>query len=226
MMAVVGIIFGGLLLIFLIYASANIRSGVYVKTVSRLPTREKKLVLTFDDGPHPEITPLVLEVLKKYQVPAIFFCVGDNIEKYKSIVSRMMKEGHRIGNHTDRHAITFHFYTSSRMKTEINACRDRMIAAGAPDFPRLFRPPFGVTNPALRKALKNTGYKVIGWNIRSLDTINKNPDAVFKRVTKRISPGSILLFHDSQAHTPEVIERIINFALDQGYQFVGIDDYI
>lgn len=223
MITILGIIIGVLLLLFLVYASVDIRSGVYVKTISRLPADEKILALTFDDGPHPEITPLILAILKKYNIQATFFCIGKNIEKNKSLAYRIINEGHLIGNHTDNHLFAFPFYSSKRMKTEIDACWNQIVSIGSPDSPRLFRPPFGITNPTLRKALKNSGYSVIGWNIRSLDTIIRNPEAVVRRVTKRIKPGSILLFHDSKAHTPEIIERVIIFALEKGYNFVRIE---
>ena len=226
MITVTGIIISVLLLLFLVYASADIRSGVYVKAVSRLPTNEKILALTFDDGPHPDTTPLILDLLKKYNIQAAFFCIGKNIEKNKSLANRIINEGHWIGNHTNQHGYAFPFYSNKRMKMEIEACRDQMVSVGSSDSPRLFRPPFGVTNPSLRKALKNSGYTVIGWNIRSLDTIIGNPEVVIRRVTKKIKPGSILLFHDSQAHTPEIVERIINFALNKGYNFVRVDKYI
>ena len=213
----------GLFLLFLIYASANIRSGVYVKTFSRLPTKDKTIALTFDDGPHPEITPLILAILKKYNVEATFFCIGENIEKNRALAHKIVENGHLIGNHTNKHSFMFPFYSSERMKMEIDACRNQINSVNPSGSPLLFRPPFGVTNPALKKALKNSGYKVIGWSIRSLDTIIKNSVLIVQRVIIRIRPGSILLFHDSQTYTPEIIERVIIFALKKGYTFVRID---
>lgn len=228
MTIIIGILIGVLLLLilFLVYASVNIRSGVYVEAVSQLPADEDILALTFDDGPHPEITPLLLTILKKYNIQATFFCIGENIEKNKSLACRIMEEGHMIGNHTNNHLFTFPFYSSKRMKAEIDACWNRMVSFGLPDSPRLFRPPFGITNPTLQKALENSGYRVIGWNIRSLDTVIKNPAVVVRRVTRKIKPGSILLFHDSNYYTPEIIERVIIFALKKGYTFVRVDDYL
>ena len=224
MITIIGIIVGILLLLFFVYASADIRSGVYVKTVSQLPVKEKILALTFDDGPHPGTTPLILDVLKKHQIQAVFFCTGENIEKNKLLAYRIINDGHLIGNHTNSHAYTFPFFSSKRMKAEIDSCWNRIVSVAPPDSPRMFRPPFGVTNPSLRKALKDSGYMVIGWNIRSLDTIIKNPEIVIRSVSKKIKPGSILLFHDTQCNTPEIIERIINFALNKGYIFVRIDE--
>jgi len=226
MITVIGIFSGASVVAFLVYASFYIGSGVYVKTVSRLPTDKKILALTFDDGPHHEITPLILDVLKKYHVEAVFFCPGENIEKNTLLTRRIMNEGHLIGNHTNRHSALFPFYSSKRMKTEIDDSWNRIVSAGLPDSSRLFRPPFGITNPTLRKALRNSGYTVIGWNIRSLDTIIKDPVVVVRRVTRRIRPGSIILFHDFNYYAAEIIERVIIYALKRGYVFVRLDKYL
>jgi len=226
MITVVIIITFVYILSFFIYASFNVRSEVFLKTFSKLPAKEKIIALTFDDGPHPEITPLILDLLKKYNIQATFFCVGENIEKNQSLVKRIIRDGHLLGNHTNSHSRAFPFFSSSRMKKEIDVCWNRMVFSGLKDTIRLFRPPFGVTNPCLRKALKNSGFTVIGWSIRSFDTIIKNPVTVFRRVTKRIQPGSILLFHDTQHNTPEIIERVIIFALKKGYTFVRVDEFV
>jgi peptidoglycan/xylan/chitin deacetylase (PgdA/CDA1 family) len=83
----------------------------------------------------------------------------------------------------------------------------------------LFRPPFGVTNPNLGKALKDSGYPVIGWSIRSFDTTNINPEMLFNRIIRRLKPGSIILFHDTMPKTPGILERVINFAHEKGFDF-------
>jgi peptidoglycan/xylan/chitin deacetylase (PgdA/CDA1 family) len=214
------------LLVFmvLIYGSADIRSGFYLKTVSRLNTEKKMLALTFDDGPHPLVTPLVLDILKKYGIRAVFFCVGKNMKKNEVLAKRIVAEGHLIGNHTYSHSNCFPLLSVAGMKQEIDRCRDLIVAFNPPDAPCWFRPPFGVTNPTLKKALKNTDYRVMGWNLRSLDTTIRYPEKVIERVKKRIKPGNIILFHDSQPHTPFILERVINFALENGYAFVGVDE--
>jgi peptidoglycan/xylan/chitin deacetylase (PgdA/CDA1 family) len=112
------------------------------------------------------------------------------------------------------------------MKMEMVACWNQIVSAGGEETIRLFRPPFGVTNPTLSIALKNSGYTVIGWSIRSLDTVIKNPVSVVRRVKKRIKPGRIYLFHDTQPHTPEIVERLIIFELKKIYSFVRVDDYV
>jgi peptidoglycan/xylan/chitin deacetylase (PgdA/CDA1 family) len=206
--------------LFLIYASASIRSGIYVKTISRLDTREKQIAFTFDDGPHPVVTPQILTILKKYNIRATFFCTGKNMENQSDLVRKLIADGHRIGNHTMNHSPWFPFYPAKKMKKEIRNCQaliDSFYPAGTA---RLFRPPFGVTNPNLKKALKDAGYQVIGWNIRSLDTTKLPSEMLFKRIIRQIKPGSVLLFHDTMPHTPAILERIINFAIKKNYTFV------
>jgi peptidoglycan/xylan/chitin deacetylase (PgdA/CDA1 family) len=204
----------------MVYVSADIRSGVYVKTIFRLKTQEKLLALTFDDGPHAEITPQILDILKKYDIQAMFFCKGKNIEYQPNLVRRMISEGHRIGNHTMNHSPWFPFYPAAKMKKEIDDCQVLIDSFQPAGTVRLFRPPFGVTNPNLRKALKGSGYQVIGWNIRSFDTANIRSEMLFNRIIRQLKPGSIILFHDTTPKTPDILERVINFAVENGYNFV------
>lgn len=209
-----------IVLLFLIYASANIRSGIYVKTISRLNTREKQLVLTFDDGPHPDITPQILAILKKYNIRAVFFCTGKNIENQPDLAQKIVADGHRTGNHTMNHRFCFPFYPVARMKKEIADCQALIDSLQPAEMARLFRPPFGVTNPTLKRALKDSGYQVFGWDIRSLDTARLPSEILFKRIIRRIKPGSIILFHDTMPKTPDILERVINFAIEKGYSFI------
>jgi peptidoglycan/xylan/chitin deacetylase (PgdA/CDA1 family) len=208
--------------LFLIYASASVRSGIYVKTTSRLDTREKQIALTFDDGPHPVVTPQILAILKQYNIRATFFCTGKNMENQSDVVRQMIAEGHRIGNHTQNHSPWFPFYPPERMKKELLDCQALIDSFDPNGTARLFRPPFGVTNPNLKHALKNTGYQVIGWNIRSLDTTQLPSEMLFKRMVRRIKPGSILLFHDTMPQTPGMLERMITFAINEKYTFVHL----
>lgn len=208
----------------LVYASADIRSGFYVKTVSRLATGEKLLALTFDDGPHPEVTPKVLAILKKYGIRSVFFCTGKHITAHKSMARRIVEEGHLIGNHSYHHCNAFPLLSVRKMREEIKRCQEVIATFNLPDAPLWFRPPFGVTNPNLKKALKGSDYRIMGWSLRSLDTTIRRPEKVIERVTKRIKPGKIILFHDSQANTPLILERVINFALENGYKFIRADE--
>jgi peptidoglycan/xylan/chitin deacetylase (PgdA/CDA1 family) len=215
-----------ILLLFLIYASANIRSGIYLKTISRLNTREKQLVLTFDDGPHAGVTPQILAILAKHNIQAVFFCKGKSIESQPDLVRKIIAGGHLIGNHTMNHSPWFPFYPASKMKKEIADCQVLIDSLYRGKTARLFRPPFGVTNPNLKTALKDSGYQVIGWDIRSLDTTKLPSGFLFKRIIRRIKPGSILLFHDTMPQTPEILERVIDFASENGFSFVSTNKNI
>jgi len=212
--------------LFLIYASFDFRLGVYVMTVFQLPFKGNNLLLTFDDGPHPEITPIILDILKKYKIQATFFCVGDNIEKNKALVERIIDEGHFVGNHTNSHSNSFPVFSSRKMKLDIDECRNRIVSVSSSDYPRLFRPPFGVTTPSLRKALKNSGYTIVGWNIRAFDTVIKSPEKVVKSINKQLKPGGIILLHDTQPNTPHILKRVIKYALTKGYVFGRIDELL
>jgi peptidoglycan/xylan/chitin deacetylase (PgdA/CDA1 family) len=214
------------MIIRIIYGVVFIGSGIFVKAFCKLPVKEKVLALTFDDGPNPTITPQVLEILNRYNIQAIFFCIGKNIAGNETLVQQSIAEGHLIGNHTYSHSSFFPLLSVSKMKADIQKCEDLISGISHQKELSLFRPPFGVTNPNVRKAVIGTGYQIIGWNIRSLDTVKSSADQVIRRVTKKIKPGSIILFHDSMVHCPEILEAVIKYALEKGYKFVRADKYL
>jgi peptidoglycan/xylan/chitin deacetylase (PgdA/CDA1 family) len=213
-----------ILLVFLLYASASIRSGVYVKAVCRLDTKEKQLALTFDDGPDPDITPQILDILSNYQIQAVFFCIGQQIPGNEALLKQMATEGHLIGNHTYSHASFFPLFSINKMKKAILECEKQIESATGQKAIQLFRPPFGVTNPNIGKAIKSLNYKTIGWSLRSLDTMHKNPQTVIRRVTKKLQTGDIVLFHDNLKNSPEIVEAVIQYALQKGYRFVQVNN--
>ncbi|MDR1783683.1 MAG: polysaccharide deacetylase family protein [Dysgonamonadaceae bacterium] len=213
------VIFILLLLGFLVYASAYIGSGIYVKAECRIPTDEKLIALTFDDGPNAITTPKILSILKKYEIKAVFFCTGKQLENNLSLAQRIADEGHIIGNHTFNHNQLFPFYSVKKMSLEIEKCGKIIEKINQKNTEKFFRPPFGVTNPNLRKALKNKGYRVIGWNIRSLDTVISSPNRLLNYVMNKITPGSIILFHDTKPQTVDILEKLIISSKEKGYDF-------
>jgi len=213
------VIFILLLLGFLVYASAYIGSGIYVKAECRIPTDEKLIALTFDDGPNAITTPKILSILKKYEIKAVFFCTGKQLENNLSLAQRIADEGHIIGNHTFNHNQLFPFYSVKKMSLEIEKCGKIIEKINQKNTEKFFRPPFGVTNPNLRKALKNKGYRVIGWNIRSLDTVISSPDRLLNYVMNKITSGSIILFHDTKPQTVDILEKLIISSKEKGYDF-------
>ncbi len=185
----------------------NICSQFFLK-VQCVSDDKSKIHLTFDDGPHPIITPQILEVLKNHNQKAVFFCVGKNIEQFPEIIKQIIEQGHDIGNHSYSHSIGFDFMSSQKVNDELEKTNN-LIEQFTGKSNRLFRPPYGVTNPNIAKAVKQLGMKTIGWSIRSLDTV-KSPSVVQKRLMN-VKPGDIILFHDTIHHTPEILEEFLRF---------------
>ena len=205
--------------------SASISSNYHVKAYCSNPsTTQKVIALTFDDGPN-ELTPLFLDVLNRYKAKATFFCIGKNIEKYPEILRRTIKEGHTIGNHSYSHSPLFDFYRKDRLIEEFNMT-DTLIEKATGKKTTLFRPPYGVTYPSIRRALSVTRHKVIGWNIRSLDTAIKEEDKIFNRIIKRLSPGSIVLLHDTSQRSANVLEQLLVHLEQNDYKVVPLDQLL
>jgi peptidoglycan/xylan/chitin deacetylase (PgdA/CDA1 family) len=205
--------------------SSFIASNYHVKAYCSNPLETRKnIAITFDDGPT-EMTLLVLEVLKKYDAKATFFCIGKNIEKHPEILKRIAEEGHIIGNHSYSHSNFFDFYRKERLTEELQKT-DALIQTITGKKPEFFRPPYGVTNPSIRRALEVTKHKVIGWNIRSLDAVIKNEKTIFNRIIKRVSPGGIVLLHDTSMHTVKVLEQLLQFLKKNKYKVVSSEELL
>jgi peptidoglycan/xylan/chitin deacetylase (PgdA/CDA1 family) len=207
------------------WGSTFIASNYHVKTYCNNPLEtEKKIALTFDDGPN-EMTLLVLDVLKKYNAKATFFCIGKNIEVHPDILKRTIAEGHTVGNHSYSHSPFFDFYRKNQVIAEIQQT-DTLIESVLGKKTMLFRPPYGVTNPSISKALVVTQHKTIGWNIRSLDGVVKKEDFLLDRIIKRIKPGGIVLLHDTSIQTVNVLEQLLSFLQTNNYTVVPLEELL
>ncbi|MEC5146745.1 polysaccharide deacetylase family protein [Chitinophaga sp. 212800010-3] len=218
-------LYGLPLLIFLpftIHGAININSGFFVKALCEADTEEKVVALSFDDGPLPEYTPAVLDILKQAQVPAAFFCIGKNITGNESLLKRIYEEGHVIGNHTYSHHFWFDMKLSGSMLHDMQQM-DTLTVDTTGLQPRLFRPPYGVTNPNLARAIKRGHYLPVGWSIRSLDTVAKNEQELLQRVLTQLKPGAVILLHDTCAVTAAVLPEMIKHIREQGYRLERID---
>ena len=204
------------------WGSFDIRLGYFLKAYNNNPhEKSRKIALTFDDGPH-EMTEKVLDLLQQYNAKATFFCIGTQIEKHPEIVRRILAEDHVLGNHTYSHSKLFGFFSTTKVKDEIRR-NDALLAEAVGKKIKLFRPPFGVTNPNIAKAIAATGHQVIGWNIRSLDTVIESEDQILERIQKRIQPGGIVLLHDTSLKTVAVLERLLLFLQSEHYEMVSVD---
>lgn len=184
----------------------------------RVPTSEKTLYLTFDDGPIPEVTPWVLEQLKAFQAQATFFCVGENIDKYGEIFSQVLDAGHTIGNHTFNHLNGWatenipYFHNVRRGANQSNSL--------------LFRPPYGRLKPKQAQFLQRH-YQVVMWDILSGDFDPKiSPVQCLNNVINNADSGSIIVFHDSlkaEENLRFALPRVLEHFAKKGYQFAALE---
>ncbi|RXK59326.1 polysaccharide deacetylase family protein [Lacibacter luteus] len=187
------------------------------KLTWRIPTKEKILYLTFDDGPNAIATPFVLAELKKYNAKATFFCIGNNVQQEPELYKQLFIEGHRIGNHTHDHLNGFH----TKDEVWLNNIKE---AAKWIDSD-LFRPPYGKIKAFQAKVLQesNPPFKVIMWSVLSADFDEKNsPQKCFQFVKNNAKPGSIVVFHDSDKAFPNLryaLPETLKFYADKGYRF-------
>ena len=207
------------------FGSSRISSNYHVKAFCNNPLEtEKKIALTFDDGPS-IFTLEVLELLKKYDVKATFFCIGKNIEAHPEILKQIIADGHLVGNHSYSHSKFFDFYNAEKIQQEIQKT-DKLLEKYTSKKINFFRPPYGVTTPSIRRALEKTGHTVIGWNIRSLDGGTKNQELIFNRIIKRVSPGGIVLLHDTASHSVLVLEQFLQFLQQNNYKVISIEELL
>lgn len=190
-----------------------------------IPNDEKKVYLTFDDGPTPEITEWVLKQLKDHNAEATFFCIGDNCRKYPEIFQKVISENHSIGNHTFNHLKGWKTSTEDYIENT-QLCQSQFTIHNSP-FINLFRPPYGKIKRSQAKKLREIGYKIIMWDIISYDfdhTTSK--EKCLENVLKNIESGSIIVFHDSKKawqNLEYVLPKTLTFLKEKGFTSEKID---
>lgn len=206
-------------LAFIVWASSDIGSGVFIKAKCKNAEFPKGLLLTFDDGPHPENTPLILEILEKNGVKAVFFVTGAEVEKYPEIVKKISERGHLIGNHSFSHSNFFPFFFKNTILSELQRTAEICEKiTGKKIF--CFRPPFGVTNPRIAYAAKKLNYVTVGWSVRSKDTVLKDSGMILKKVLELIKGGDIILLHDTVDGSVKMLDKLINQCRTDGLEFI------
>ncbi|CAM4189506.1 polysaccharide deacetylase family protein [Gillisia limnaea] len=209
--------------LFLLLVATNVQWNFFVNAFNNNRfISDKKIAITFDDGPV-ENTLRILEVLDKYQVKASFFCIGKNIEKNPDIFKKILEKGHFVGNHTYSHTRKMGFLSSSKILEEIRRCDDIAEKTGGVKL-RTFRPPFGIINPKTKRALEISGHKVIGWNVRSYDAILSSKRYILKRILKKLQLGDVILLHDNNPASVEILEQLLLFLQDNDYSPVRVDN--
>lgn len=210
----------GLLFIFILIQSIGayfIQFNFHLTSKNSLETKEKKVLLTFDDGPHNPNTTKTLEVLKKHDVKALFCVIGKNIEGNEHILKQLIDEGHLLANHSYSHAFWFDVWSTKKVTNDLASCQHLINTYQTS--PQLFRPPYGVTNPNIAKAVKILNLQSIGWNIRSYDTSTNDIEKITQRILAQLKPGAIILLHDRLDNMPQLLEKLIPAIKEKGYSF-------
>lgn len=157
-----------------------------------------QIAITLDDGPDPEVTPRVLELLRAHAVRATFFCIGERARRYPWLVRDCVAAGHAVENHSDRHSATFSLMGPRRLRLEVERAQ-QTLAALTGRIPRFFRAPAGLRSPLLDPLLQRLQLQLTSWTRRGFDTVNGDPARVLHRLTGGLSGGDILLLHDGHA---------------------------
>jgi peptidoglycan-N-acetylglucosamine deacetylase len=216
---------GAVYLALIIYGSAIIQANFYGPAYCFAETLEKEIALSFDDGPNREFTPRVLSTLAQYNALATFFVIGKKIPGNESILKQIDADGHSIGNHSYTHSFFMDFKSLQDFKNELNQTAEIVFKIIGKRL-KLFRPPYGVTTPNLAKASNGLNYNIIGWSIRSFDTTADSAQIITRRVQTQIKPGAIILFHDTSDKTIQVLKQTLNFAQENGYKIVSVEQLL
>lgn len=191
---------------------------LYPSALWRMDAGEKAIYLTFDDGPIPEVTPWVLDILDTYGIKATFFMVGDNVRKYPQLLEEVKVRGHRVGNHTYNHIRGFEYDAEHYMDNVEKA--DRLLQT------TLFRPPHGHMLGDQYRALRKK-YTIVMWDVVTRDYSKRmNGRTVLRNVQRYVRPGSIITFHDSlkaEVNLHYALPRAIEWLLAEGYTFKVFD---
>lgn len=191
----------------------------------RKKTSQKKVYLTFDDGPTPVITPWTLDQLNQHNAKATFFCIGQNIDANPEIFRQLVDSRHIIGNHTDDHCNGWQTATTSYAKS-VQKCTDKILRV----IPSVsyFRPPYGKITRKQAREVRSMGYTIVMWDIISGDyDADLSPEKCLENVIRKIRPGSIIVFHDSVKAFPNlehVLPRTLEYLKENGYEFGALTD--
>ena len=188
---------------------------------------KKRVALTFDDGPHPTLTPAILSILEKYSARATFFVIGKNAAEHPNILRRIINDGHEIGNHTYSHP---HISDLSykELCRELSLGKEKIYEITQCST-NLFRPPEGFCSRDVGSAAEKIGCNIILWTVDTKDWRSPPTEDIVNEVKRSLRPGAIILFHDyvyKNSHTPEALEILIPYILGKGYSIVTVSELL
>lgn len=216
--------------LFLARGITFLEEQFFCPSLSVLPQRadsgKPAVALTFDDGPDPETTPYLLELLARRGVTVAFFAIGRRVAEHPELARRCREAGHLVENHSQRHAWWNNFLFTRAMTREIETCSAEIHAATGVA-PRYYRPPFGLSNHALRAATRRAGLQVVGWQVRGIDSRTSDPERVVARILARVRPGGIVLLHDGgreRERVLAVVEQLLDGLAERGIAVRRLDE--
>ena len=207
-------------MLYLVKTPWWIKKWVYPNYLWAMPRNEKKIFLTFDDGPHPNATPFVLDELKKYNAKATFFCIGKNVASHPEIYKRILLEGHATGNHTQDHL--------NGWKIKDKTYFENIVKASKYIDSRLFRPPYGrITRFQAKQAAEKMGLRIVMWSVLSADfDISITPQKCWGNVKRSAGNGSVIVFHDSEKARERMtfaLSETLAYFSKRGFVFEKLD---
>jgi len=168
--------------------------GFYLPVISRGQKGERGIALTFDDGPSPASTPIILELLARHRLPATFFVIGEKAARYPELLTDIVNGGHTIGNHSWKHDYLLMWRSPETLWKDIHNTQEILKKSGI--FPLVFRPPVGISGPRLHGVLSREGLLTVTYSCRAFDRGNRNIDNLAEKILNRLQPGGIIMLHD------------------------------
>ncbi|MEE9269915.1 MAG: polysaccharide deacetylase family protein [Candidatus Krumholzibacteria bacterium] len=207
------------------------RAYMSKRILCRVPTSDKRLALTFDDGPHPKHTLDLLDMLERKGIRATFFVVGRRVRQFRDVLERTFRAGHEIGNHSDRH-IPLSLLPSGLIRREI-AVAEELIMEVTGGRPRFLRPPMGWFNNKVLAIARCMGYHPVVGSVHPLDSRKPGVRVIIERIRRRIEPGAIIILHDGgrwihsdRSQTIAAVDRITDELLSEGYCFETLSELV
>jgi peptidoglycan-N-acetylglucosamine deacetylase len=195
------------------------RSSLLGPNLTRLPpdAQSGRVAITVDDGPDPDVTPVVLDILERHRARATFFCIGERVAAHPALARTIVQRGHAIENHSQRHLNRFSLLGPRALGVEVSRAQET-ISTITGQTPRLFRAPAGLRNPFLEPILHRYQLRLVSWTRRGFDTVSRDPNSVLAKLTRDLSAGDILLVHDGHAARiaagQPVVEAVLPRLLD------------